>query len=50
MEHIVTLNPSIFLQSAQRRIRAMVIGPGSQPQLPNGGGSHEPPHLSIPQV
>jgi len=29
-------------QSAQRRIRAMVTGPSSsQPQLPNGGGSHE---------
>lgn len=37
-------------QSAQRRIRAMVIGPGSQPQLPNGGGSHEPSHLNIPQI
>jgi len=50
-ETSVHINGSFYsTQSAQRRIRAMVIGPGSQPQLPNGGGSHEPPHLSIPQV
>lgn len=30
-------------QSAQRRIRAMVTGPPTQPLLPNGGGQNEPP-------